>query len=176
MYASGKFYDALVKVKGYESMEITEVAQKVQRSAYPGAYADHEPEGRVMASALSGYSPGGFNCILRGTPDELPAETPAGNGVTGRASAVAEAAAYEAGRKSVVPAGADGKSLKFSVSGGENNRYGWSLAQWAVARANSLHIVTVSVGDKRWTRADSTDGWKASDEPLPAGTVVVEVP
>jgi hypothetical protein len=175
VYASGKFFDALVKIRGYESMEITQVAQKVQRSAYPEAYADHEPEGRVLASALSGYSPGGFSCILRGTPDDLAAEKPAGGGITGRANDVVKAAAHEAGRTAVVPATADGRSLRFTVSGGESNRYGWSLAHWAVARANSLHIIAVSVGDKRWTRHDSTDGWTSADKPLAAGTVVVEV-
>ena len=59
-----KFYDALVKVDGYETMDITKVAQKVQRSAFPDAYADHEQEGRVLASALSGHSPGGLGCRL----------------------------------------------------------------------------------------------------------------
>ena len=45
-------------------MEITEIAQKVQRSAYPEAYADHEQEGRLLASTLSGHSPGGLGCRL----------------------------------------------------------------------------------------------------------------
>ncbi|MDX6232689.1 MAG: hypothetical protein QOH68_1685, partial [Nocardioidaceae bacterium] len=40
-YSIGRFYDALAKVKGYESMQITEAAQRVQRSAFPGAYAQH---------------------------------------------------------------------------------------------------------------------------------------
>jgi hypothetical protein len=174
VYASGKFYDALVRIDGYESMEITKVAQAVQRSAYPEAYADHEPEGRVMASALSGYSPGGFTCILRG-PDELPAEQAGAGGVTPRANAVVQAAANEAGRRSVVPAGAEGRALRFSVPGTENNRYGWSLAHWAVARASALHIVSVSVGDKTWSRDDSTEGWTTAEQPLAPGTVVVEV-
>lgn len=37
-----KFYGALVKVKGWESLPVTEAAQRVQRSAYPDAYADDE--------------------------------------------------------------------------------------------------------------------------------------
>ena len=59
-YSIGKFYDALAKVKGYESMKITEAAQKVQRSAFPGAYAQHEDYARALASALRGYSPASF--------------------------------------------------------------------------------------------------------------------
>ena len=36
VYSTNKFYDALVKVKGYENADITEIAQKVQRSGFPG--------------------------------------------------------------------------------------------------------------------------------------------
>ena len=56
-YSTDKFYDALVKVDDWESGTITVVAQKVQRSSYPEAYADHEQEGRILASALAGHSP-----------------------------------------------------------------------------------------------------------------------
>jgi hypothetical protein len=174
VYSSGKFFDALAKVDGYESMPITQVAQKVQRSAFPGAYADHEPEGRVMASALSGYSPGGFNCVLRGTPD-LAEETPSAGGMTPRATAVSKAAAREAGRREGVPATTDGKTLRFTVSSGEDNRYAWSLAHWAVARANGLQITSVQVGDRQWHRDDSTSGWTESPDPLPAGAVAIRV-
>ena len=66
-YASPTFYDELVKVDGYETMRITEAAQKVQRSGFPEAYEDHAEDGRALASALTGYSPGGrFSCVARG--------------------------------------------------------------------------------------------------------------
>src|SRR3954452_81715 len=61
-HAVNAFYDALVKVDGYETMKITEAAQRVQRSAFPDAYADHEADGRALASALTGYSPARFSC------------------------------------------------------------------------------------------------------------------
>ena len=57
VYATNAFYDALVEVDGYENMEITVAAQQVQRSAFPEAYADHEADARVLASALTGNSP-----------------------------------------------------------------------------------------------------------------------
>ena len=53
-------------------MEITKVAQEVQRSAFPEAYADHEPEGRVLASALTGHSPGGLE-LPAGRAERRPA-------------------------------------------------------------------------------------------------------
>ncbi|MGW7295376.1 hypothetical protein ACWGIB_23660 [Streptomyces xiamenensis] len=42
VYTSGKFYDALLAVPGWESTPLTEVAQSVQRSAFPDAYARWE--------------------------------------------------------------------------------------------------------------------------------------
>lgn len=64
-YASGAFYDALVKIPEYESLEITAAAQQVQRSAYPQAYAEHEDMGRVFASALTGQSAAALDCTLK---------------------------------------------------------------------------------------------------------------
>lgn len=76
-YAINKFFEALEKVDGYETMVVTEAAQEVQRSAFPEAYADHEADARVLASALTGESAGGvFSCVVdaqddRGTQAEV---------------------------------------------------------------------------------------------------------
>ena len=64
-YSTGKFYDALVKIKNWESDDINDVAQKVQRSGHPEAYRDHEQDGRVLASTLTGQSAAGFSCLDR---------------------------------------------------------------------------------------------------------------
>ena len=64
-YAAGKFYDALVKIKNWQTDDINDVAQKVQRSGHPEAYNDHEADARVLASALTGQSPAGFSCLDR---------------------------------------------------------------------------------------------------------------
>src|SRR4051812_994399 len=80
-YATNAFYDELIKVSGYRDLPITEAAQAVQRSAFPGAYADHEDDARVLASALSGYSPGSFWCEVP-EPSDLPAEQPTASGLT----------------------------------------------------------------------------------------------
>ncbi|WP_203842852.1 M23 family metallopeptidase [Winogradskya humida] len=42
VYASTKFYDKLKTIDGWETMPLTEAAQRVQISAYPDAYAKHE--------------------------------------------------------------------------------------------------------------------------------------
>jgi len=52
--AAGKFYAALGKVPGWQSMTVTVAAQTVQKSAYPSAYADDEPLATQLYQALAG--------------------------------------------------------------------------------------------------------------------------
>lgn len=64
-YSSGKFYEALVKVKGWQTGDINDVAQKVQRSGVPEGYRKHVEEARVLASALTGHSTASLSCAVR---------------------------------------------------------------------------------------------------------------
>lgn len=50
--AAGKFYGALVQVSGWSTMPLTVAAQRVQRSAFPDAYADDEPLARALLAEL----------------------------------------------------------------------------------------------------------------------------
>jgi hypothetical protein len=173
VYASNAFYDVLAKVDGYETMPITEVAQKVQRSAFPDAYADHEPEARIIASALSGYSPAGFTCVLRSS--QAVAQNVAAGGLTARAKALNSAAGKEAGREDVETVGTGGTTLRFTVPSSPDDRDAWALAHWAVARAAGLEVIRVDVANRRWDRDHSTDGWTTLKTPLANGAIVVTV-
>lgn len=64
-YSAGKFYEHLVQVPDWETGVINDVAQAVQRSGFPDAYAQHEAKGRAWASALTGHSPAAVSCIDR---------------------------------------------------------------------------------------------------------------
>ena len=155
VYATNAFYDALVKIKGYEAMRITEIAQKVQRSAYPEAYAEHEQEGRLLASTLSGHSPGGLGCRLN--------EASAADSAAFRA-----ALSRELGAKAAV----SGRSATVRAT---SERQAWSAGAYAVAKADLYGATRVRVGDREWTRTRDSDGWswhKVSSG-LPATTVVV---
>lgn len=52
--ANVKFYNALLKVPGWESMPVTVAAQTVQGSAHPELYADDEPLARQLAAQFKG--------------------------------------------------------------------------------------------------------------------------
>jgi hypothetical protein len=142
-YAANAFYDALVKIPDYESLEITDAAQRVQRSAYPGAYEEHEDMGRSFASGLSGQTPGAVQCTLR-TPED-----------PGDPAAVAAELAQAYG---TLGTATEGQTLVVEASGGQ----AWSVAQWAVANAKGLAVTQVDVDGRSWNRL-ARDGWQDSD-------------
>ncbi|WP_432994972.1 M23 family metallopeptidase [Dactylosporangium sp. CA-233914] len=53
-YASRKFYEKLLQVPGWERLSLTRAAQRVQRSAYPNAYAKHEQLASTVVNSLTG--------------------------------------------------------------------------------------------------------------------------
>jgi murein DD-endopeptidase MepM/ murein hydrolase activator NlpD len=53
VYASTKFYDKLKAVPNWQSKPLTKAAQAVQVSAYPDAYAKHEPQATQVVNQLA---------------------------------------------------------------------------------------------------------------------------
>ena len=157
-YATNRFYDALVKVDGYETKEITKVAQEVQKSAYPGAYADHEQEGRVLASTLRGHSPAGLGCQLRP--------------VTRAADGAAVAADLNA--QLGVTAVQDGALLTVTAPSSE---LAWAAGQWGVARAEAYGIDQVQVADRVWNRGTGSSSveWNAAPALATPTTVTLRI-
>lgn len=143
VHATNAFYDALEKFKGYERADITTIAQKVQRSGFPEAYRDHEGQGRVLASTLTGHSPAGLTCRL------------------GAASAHAEPAAVKADlaqQMGITTSRPDGSDLTVTAP---DERRAWAVAHWAVARAGASGATRVTVGERAWQRDRGDDGWSA---------------
>jgi murein DD-endopeptidase MepM/ murein hydrolase activator NlpD len=53
-YQSRKFFEKLLRLPGWENLPLTVAAQRVQVSAYPSAYAKHEPLASRIVDALTG--------------------------------------------------------------------------------------------------------------------------
>src|SRR4051812_20382269 len=53
VYAAGKFYDHLVQYPEWDTGRLTDIAQGVQRSAFPEAYQKHEAMAVELAGALA---------------------------------------------------------------------------------------------------------------------------
>ncbi|PSL01843.1 hypothetical protein CLV30_11282 [Haloactinopolyspora alba] len=180
VYAARAFYEALEQVPGYRNMEITEAAQEVQRSAYPDAYADHEDDARVLASALTGYSEAAFYCTFE--RDSYEAQPEGADGLTERARTVRDQLVEAFGDLDIGgyrPGGIDsghvegsahydGRALDVMFRPYDDaavNRRGWALAQWATAHADELGIAVVIYDDRIWSARRSDEGWRAYTHP-----------
>lgn len=178
-YSINRFYDELETVDGYEEMRITEAAQTVQRSGFPEAYEDHAQDGRVLASALTGHSPGRFTCVVRFSGDEE-SDRLDDSGLTARAAAVRDDVEKAFGPLSLggySPGGVEsghmdgsahyeGRAIDIFVrpTNEVNNRRGWAMASYLVANADRLAIKTVIFDDRIWTSGlRSEAGWRDYD-------------
>jgi hypothetical protein len=184
-YSINKFYDELARIEGYESLQITEAAQLVQRSAFPEAYAEHEADARALASALTGNSPRAFTCVVDDDAGEAP-DRLVETGLTRRADVVRRdlgAAFGELSLGGFAPGGVrsghqpgsahyDGRALDIFVRpvSPENRQRGWAIAQYLLAQADRLGIQTVIFDDRIWTAGSTSDeGWRDYDPPARSG-------
>jgi hypothetical protein len=181
VHSINAFYDALVQVDGYETMEITVAAQAVQRSAFPDAYADHEADGRALASALTGNHRAAFWCDTPGDAEEA-SDRLDGAGLVPRAAAVREDVESVFGPLSLggfEPAGVssghmegsahyEGRAIDIFVRpiNPDNRKRGWAIAHYLVAQADRLDIDTIIFDDRIWRAGSrSDDGWRDYDVP-----------
>jgi hypothetical protein len=175
VYATNAFYDELVTIDGYREMEITEAAQAVQRSAYPDAYADHEEDGRALASALTGNSPRALWCDVPGDAGEASDDLDEA-GLVARAAVVRTDLEARFGSLSLggfEPRGVssghmdgsahyEGRAIDvfFRPINAENQKRGWAMASYLVANADRLDIKTLIFDDRIWHAGSrSDDGW-----------------
>ncbi len=153
-YATNAFLDGLVRVPGYTELPVTEAAQRVQRSAFPDAYADHEPEGRAFASALTGHSPASLTCHLP-EPDDG-ADVP---------SAVSARLAQDFGIMARTAEGAVTVDVTSLPAGdAQAERLAWAVAHWAVSTAVDTGATRVEVAGPVGDRSERTDAqWRVSE-------------
>lgn len=138
-YAATAFYTHLRRVPGWAALPVTEAAQRVQRSAYPDAYAQWEAVSRQLARALTGELPAGLACQFDGVP--LPS-----GGVRAQQRATAELGPGGLGRT-------------------RSRAQTWATASWLVAHASTYGITTVSVAGRSWQAKRGT--WVADAEAGP---------
>jgi hypothetical protein len=138
VYAAGKFLDRLVEVPGWETGDLTTVADTVQRSAFPLAYRQWTGMAESLAGALLAASPRALVCGFAPAADPAP--------VADRVAAITDVVRREAGTPAVDSDGV------ISVAGA-----GWPEATWAVAHAERLQLTSVAMDGWRWTPGG---GWE----------------
>lgn len=152
-YSSARFYEELVKFSGWETGDINDVAQQVQRSGFPEAYRQHVEKATAVAGALRGSVPEGIACLSfkeSPTPDPSAFErvlAALGDGVS---------VAAEGGTSTVTAA--DETLL-------------WSAAQLAIANSYAGGLTSVVVADREWTASEGR--WRDAAQPSEAGTAVL---
>lgn len=135
VHAATAFYDKLRSEPDWTTMNVTEAAQLVQRSAAPEAYAQWEPRARALARALTGEAPAMFTCA------HLALTVPGAD--------VATLAARELGTS--------------RLSGPQPTARGWAFASWLVAHAAGLGLDSVAYDGRTWTAQSGT--WSTGGTP-----------
>jgi hypothetical protein len=156
-YAAGKFYDALIKIDNWETDDINDVAQKVQRSGHPEAYNDHETDARILASALTGQSPAGFSCLDR-------------SGTAGDTKGLRSSLQQTFGN---VDDSADGSVITIRAG---STRRAWAYAHYAVANASLYGVTTVKIKNRSWQTQDfNLPDWQEASPTLQSERVEITV-
>jgi hypothetical protein len=177
VYAAGAFYDALLNVSGWQRMSLAEAAQRVQRSAYPDAYAKWEDDARALAVQLGGTVPVTLTCRSGATASTAPAPTrpdvPGASTADPDLANLLAAAQAELTGLAVVSVGPDGRSATVTATlpDAPAADAGRALAGWAVAHGTTMAVTEVSVLGRVW----SGHAWSDAGQQRPAGQVTITV-
>ncbi|MDO5500787.1 MAG: hypothetical protein Q4F67_14020 [Propionibacteriaceae bacterium] len=153
-YAAGQFYDSLVEVPGWETGDVNDTAQAVQRSGHPDAYRKHEQKARVLAEVFTGAAAAGLSCFderaRAGEPDTFRGDVRRTFGD--------------------LPLEVEGPRAEIRTEGVE---HAWAISAYAVANAGRLGITEIAANGQRWI-ADQRGlpSWVPGEDPA-EGTVVV---
>lgn len=173
VFASDAFYDALLKVDGWQQLSLTAAAQAVQYSGFPDAYARWEPDATTLVRALSGADPVLLTCPADAlVPDPIAAVREVPAEATAAAPALRTLLATlvaEVGAPASISVTDDGTS---ALVGTGSDQLARVVAAWSVAHATGGGLADVTVGGRSY----SGNAWRdAADGALPTGQVRLTV-
>lgn len=148
-YSSEQFYDEIVKFDNWESVDVNDMAQKVQRSGFPEAYRKHEANAVALAGALRGTLPATLACFDR-TLD------------------AGDASAFEA-VTGVVPGVEVSQEGNVVTLTSDDSTALWSATQLALAYTRDGGIESAVVEGQAWKQGRESS-WSTAKEPLETGT------
>jgi len=157
-YAAIAFYNALLKVPGWQQMRVTDAAQAVQKSAHPELYEKWADSARILTSALTGTTTGAVACSLGKEP------TQRGDAAS---QALTEALSLDWARVRTAP-NADPVGVTLDAA---DDRNAWRYAHWLVAHAHEIGIKRVRLGEQEWSR--ESGAWSKRTGTPPATRKVV---
>jgi hypothetical protein len=173
IYATTKFFDALVRVPDYTTLSVQAAAQAVQHSADGSAYGQWTTVAAQLAGYFTGSSPHGVSCWYAPAP---------------KVNLAAKLAAEERGlAEAFGPPGEKGVlvSITMDRSGHNGDRSvavvraqqagAWTVAGWLVTHAQAYGVSEVRYAGYAWQAANGTMGWQVNttkkNDP-PRGSIV----
>ena len=173
VYATTKFFAALVRVPGYTRLPVDQAAQDVQHSADGYAYEQWVGVATLLTGYFTGTSPAGVSCWYTpaGQPDMAGAlmQLTQTFGPESRDGVLVGITTDRSGKKkadrsvAVVHAQRDGA---------------WTVAGWLVAHAQQYGISQVRYAGYVWNAANGSMGWQRASgsgqaaSPVPRGSIV----
>ncbi|PKQ31676.1 MAG: hypothetical protein CVT62_07490 [Actinobacteria bacterium HGW-Actinobacteria-2] len=134
-YSTRSFYRVMERIKNWQTKDINDVAQAVQRSAFPEAYRKHVDRARTLASSLTGESPATFTCVVAHPKPANAAEMK-----TFLSKTLGDTVTITA------------TDTGLTVTATEV-RIAWAAAHEAIAVAGEYGLISVQVGPASWTRS-----------------------
>ncbi len=155
VYATSRFFGALIKVPGYQRLPVYQAAQAVQRSADGVAYQQYQSMAARMAGAFTGQVPHAVSCWYS-------------QKISGKArlGAAERDLTQTFGSHSARATAGPGPSVRVASA-----RDGWAVAAWLVSHAPQYRITDVQYAGYQWTAANSARGWARSVSPTPPKSV-----
>ncbi len=170
VYATTKFFAALVQVNGYTRMPVDQAAQDVQHSGDGAAYEQWAAVAGQLAGYFTGTSPHGVSCWYA---------PPAAANLAAAARNLTLTFGPPGRRGVVVRITTDRSAQKKegSVAVVQAQRDAWTVAGWLVANAQDYGLREVRYAGYDWLAADGSMGWQrvsasAAQADPPRGSIV----
>jgi hypothetical protein len=171
VYATTRFFAALVRLPGYTKMPVDQAAQDVQHSADGSAYEQWVGIATQLTGYFTGTSPAEVSCWY----------TPAGKAdLTGALKQLTQTFG-PAGKDAVLVGMTTDRSAKKNKEKTvvHVQRDGaWTVASWLVAHAQQYGISQIRYAGYVWNAADGSMGWQRvsgssrTASPVPRGSIV----
>ena len=163
VYATSKFFGALIRVPGWLDLPIDQAAQAVQHSADGSAYSQYDLMATALTSAYTGQRAHAVWCWPG--PGPQPRQNIAAAG-TGLAAAFGAAAHGRPVTSFTVSRSAKTAAAAVQVQPAD----GWTVASWLVTHAAAYGLTDVRYDGYQWTAAAGSGGWRQETGAPPAST------
>ena len=162
----------LADINGWQQMSVAEAAQKVQVSAYPDAYARHEPLARSLVALFAGHPAGMANCgTLNQHLDCAPTGMASERGQTPDALRVMRCihARWPQIRSLLGVRPGDpkdhgtGRAIDIMIPNhttGAGIALGSEIAEWARTNATALGVTYIIWREHLWSTNRAGEGWR----------------